>query len=249
MQGRSKLYREKKTDTVLVVPSKARKYRKALYIFDFVLSCFGLASVILASIMLHYANQTFFPNWVFEALLAVGLMTMIFGALGGRGATVSYRCLEEGTQNFWLIALTFLIGSLILAEILGVVWVALSYGVVSNQAVDSQQKVLSDQFENSLKSKLEQQQSAWWDFQKQYDCCGYDNNTIPSPLATGKFCTTETTVSAQPCKTKLWKDVAKQAIPISVFVALFMALQISVCASSMCLACIIKAQEPIYRDM
>jgi len=246
---RGKVYREKTVNTVLVVPSRARKYRKALYIFDFVLSCCGLTALIFASIMIFYSNQTFFPNWVFQALLGVGILTMILGALGGRGATVSYRCLEEGSQNFWLILLTFVLGALILVEVLMVVWIAISYGVVSNHAVNAQEKTLSVEFENSLKSKLEQQESAWWDFQKQYDCCGYDNNTIPSPLATGKFCTTDPTLSAKPCKTKVWQDVAHQAIPITVFVFAFLVMQISVCASSLCLACVIKAQEPIYRDM
>jgi len=246
---KSKLYREKTANTVLVVPSRARKYRKALYIFDFVLSCCGLASLLLASIMLSYASKTFFPNWVFQVLLGIGILTIILGAFGGRGATVSYRCLEEGSQNFWLITLTFLMGTLILLEILAVVWITVSYGVVSSHAVDSQEKTLSIQFEDSLKSKLKQNENAWWDFQKTYYCCGYDNNTIPAPLATGKYCTTDPTLSAQPCKTKLWNDVAKQAIPISVFVLAFLVMQISVCASSVCLACVIKAQEPIYRDM
>jgi hypothetical protein len=235
-------------NTVLVVPTRARKYRKALYIFDFLLTWLGLTLLCLSIVMLSYSDETFFPAWLFTSLLIVSLIVLVVGGLGGRGAVVSFRKLEEGTQNWWLNSLTVLVGALLLVEFGMLIWLVIEYGALQSDAVSNKTDVLSTVFENSLKEELQQQTELWWDWQKTFECCGYDNNTIPSPLATGKYCTTDHGTSATECKTVLWADIEGEALPLILFLIAFLAMQIVVCVASMCLACIIKAQEPIYRD-
>jgi len=248
MSGNPRLFRNKSANTVLVVPTKARKYRKALYIFNFLLFGLGLTSVSLSIVMLSVSSSTFFPTWAFNLLLGLGLITLVIGALGGRGAVVSYQSLEHGSFNYYLIALTLLIGAVMILELICCIWLIADYDIIHSTAITEQSQWLNTKFQNSLKSQLTSQQEAWWDWQKNFDCCGYTNNTIPDPLATGKYCTTDTTTSAPPCKDTLWSDISTEAIPIAVFMVLFFIAQLIVCVSSVCLSCVIKAQEPIYRD-
>ena len=243
-----KLFRNKTQNTVLVVPTKARKYRKALYIFNFVLTGLGLTCLSLSIVMLTLSSETFFPEWTFQVLLAIAVLVMFFGGLGGRGAVVSFKALQQGTYNYWLIVLTLLIGALIAVELVGGVWMIVSYGFVESDSVENKSDGFTESFESSLKQQLSNEAELWWDWQKKFECCGYDNNTIPSPLATGKYCTTDPTTSYVECKSKLWQDIGDNSIPIAVFAVFFIGIQLTVCISAMCLACIIKAQEPIYRD-
>jgi len=247
-QGGAKLFRNKTVNTVLVVPTKARKYRKALYIFNFVLTGFGLTCLSMSVAMLSLSSETFFPEWAFQLLLFIALVVLIIGCLGGRGAVVSFKTLQHGDYNYWLIVLTTVVGILIAAELVTAVWAVVSLGVVSSDTATTQSDGLTESFEVGLKDQLTNEPELWWDWQKTFECCGYDNNTIPSPLATGKYCTTNTLTSADPCKRQFWADVDSNALPFAIFGIAFFAIQLTVCISSMCLACIIRAQEPIYRD-
>mmetsp|Transcript_69586 Transcript_69586/g.110532 ORF Transcript_69586/g.110532 Transcript_69586/m.110532 type:complete len:254 (+) Transcript_69586:52-813(+) len=244
----AKLFRNKTVNTVLVVPTKARKYRKALYIFNFVLTGFGLTCLSLSIVMLSLSNRTFFPEWAFQVLLAIAFIVLFIGGLGGRGAVVSFKCLQFGEYNYWLMLLTLLVGILIAAELVAAVWGIVSWGVISSDTASEKSDGFTEAFESSLKVQLQNEPELWWDWQKTFECCGYDNNTIPSSLATGKYCTTDTFTSANACKEQLWQDIADNSLPFAIFGVAFFAIQLTVCVSGMCLACIIKAQEPIYRD-
>ena len=67
-------------------------------------------------------------------------------------------------------------------------------------------------------------------------------------MATGKYCTTNPSTSKPACKTTLWDAIMSQIIPIASFAVVFLAMQFIVCASSLCLGCLIHPQEPIYRE-
>lgn len=244
----AKLFRNKTVNTVLVVPTKARKYRKALYIFNFVLTGFGLTCLSLSVVMLSLSSQTFFPEWAFQILLTLAFIILIIGGLGGRGAVVSFKCLQFGELNYWLIVLTLLVGALIAAEFVAGAWAVVSWNVVSSESAESKSDGFTENFESALKTQLTNEPELWWDWQKTFDCCGYDNNTIPSSLATGKYCTTDPLTSATACKDQLWDDLASNSLPFAIFGVVFFLIQVTVCVSGMCLACIIKAQEPIYKD-
>merc|ERR1712013_808444 len=143
------------------------------------------------------------------------------------------------TQSTWV---TLLVGLLIACELIAGVWAVVSWGVVSSESANSSSDGLTDSFESALKGQLTEEAELWWDWQKTFSCCGYDNNTIPSQLATGKYCTTDPDTSANACKEQLWDDLAENALPFAVFAAAFFTIQLTVCVSGMCLACIIKAQ-------
>jgi len=244
----AKLFRNKTVNTVLVVPTKARKYRKALYVFNFVLTGFGLTCLSLSIVMLSLSSKTFFPDWAFQILLAIAFIVLFIGALGGRGAVVSFKCLQYGDYNYWLMMLTLLVGILIAAELAAGVWAIISWDVISSESATSTEDGFSESFQAGLKDQLQQQPELWWDFQKALECCGYDNNTIPAPLATGKYCTTDPFTTAPGCKDQLWEEIGDNSLPFTLFGTAFFLIQLAVCISGMCLACIIKAQEPIYRD-
>ena len=231
---------------MLVVPTKARKYRKALYIFNFVLTGFGLTCLSLSIVMLTLSNKTFFPEWAFQILLAIAFIVLFIGGLGGRGAVVSFKCLQYGEYNYWLIILTLLVGILIAAELCAGVWAIVSWGVISSDSAESQSDGFTQSFESGLRDQLTNEPELWWDWQKTFDCCGYDNNTIPSPLATGKYCTTDTSTSAPACKTQLWDDVGSNSLPFAIFGIAFFAIQLTVCISGMCLAVKLFISSYIY---
>ena len=173
---------------------------------------------------------------------------MVVGALGGRGAVVSFRDLENGDRNWWLVSLTIIVGLLLLGEVIMFIWAIIESEIITSDAVSNRSDVLATELEKSIRTELKDQDELWWDFQKALECCGYDNNTIPDPLATGKYCTTEKDTTAPSCKNVLWEKAENQALLVITFVLVFLIMQFVVCVSAMCLACIIKAQEPIYTD-
>lgn len=234
--GGAKLFRNKTVNTVLVVPTKARKYRKALYVFNFVLTGFGLTCLSLSIVMLTLKSQTFFPDWAFITLLIIAFIVLFIGGLGGRGAVVSFKCLQHGEYNWWLMLLTLLVGLLIAAELVTAIWGIVSWGIISSDTAESKSDGFTESFEAELKKQLTDQPELWWDWQKTFECCGYDNNTIPSPLATGKYCTTDTLTSETACKERLWSDLADNSLPFAIFGIAFFAIQLTVCISGMCLA-------------
>ena len=178
----------------------------------------------------------------------IGLLVLVIGALGGRGAVVSFKTLENGETNWYLTVLTLLVGVLILVEIVMFIWGIIESEIIASDELLTQSDYLADQLEKSIKDELRSQDELWWDFQKGFECCGYINNTIPSTLATGKFCTSDPETTADSCKTVIWELLLDSAIPVVSFVVIFITMQLVVCVSAMCLACIIKAQEPIYSD-
>jgi len=242
------LFRNKSVNTVLVVPTKARKYRKALYLFDFLLTWLGMTAACLSIYMMKNSSGTLLPSWIFTALLVVSLIVLVIGGLGGRGAVVAFRRIEDGEINWWLVGLTMLVGTLLTLELATGIWIITEYTSLTTNSLHSKQDSLSLLFQNSLKSQLDKENEFWWDWQANFDCCGYDNNTIPSPLATGKYCTTNNATSAPECKAVLWAKLGNEAEPLAIFFVVFLLFQFIVCMSALCLGCVIKAQEPIYRD-
>lgn len=198
--------------------------------------------------MFVISSKTFFPDWAIGLLMAIAIVVLFIGVLGGRGAMIAWEKLSYGNYNYWLIVLTIIVGILMLLELASGVWLVVEFGVISNTSLNEKSDGLTASFENSIKSQMTKESDAWWDWQKQFECCGYDNNTIPAALATGKFCTTSNETSAVACKEKLWADVGEKSLPISIFMILFMLIQLIVFISALCLACIIKPQEPIYRN-
>eukprot|EP01084_Bolivina_argentea_P216942 368431_1 len=229
-QGHS-LFRNKTINTVLVVPTKARRYRNALYLFNFILTGFGLTCLSLSVVMLANSRETFFPDWAFQILLSIGFMILLIGFLGGRGAVVSFRCLHTGEYNWWLIVLTFLVTVLIAAEIGSGIWAMTAWEVIKSDTAKSQADAFTETFETKLKQQLNAQPELWWDFQKGFECCGYHNNTIPSSLATGKYCTTDYLTSAPGCKQKMWSNIGDNALPFTMFGIIFVIIQLAVCIS------------------
>eukprot|EP00485_Elphidium_margaritaceum_P000740 CAMPEP_0202687370 /NCGR_PEP_ID=MMETSP1385-20130828/3069_1 /ASSEMBLY_ACC=CAM_ASM_000861 /TAXON_ID=933848 /ORGANISM="Elphidium margaritaceum" /LENGTH=232 /DNA_ID=CAMNT_0049342151 /DNA_START=53 /DNA_END=751 /DNA_ORIENTATION=+ len=226
------------------VPAKARKYRNALYVFNFVLIGFGLTCVAMSVSMLRLSSETFFPDWMFQVLLSIAVVVLIIGLLGVCGASSSFDRLQEGKLNFWLIVLTALMSALIVAELVMGVWGIVSFEVVSApEAATTQSSGATEQFETGLREQLRTEPELWWDWQKTFECCGYDNNTIPSPLATGKYCTTDIVTSASPCKLQFWADISSNTLPFTIFGIVFFAIQLMVCVSSMCLGCCLRNKK------
>ena len=101
-------FRNKTANTVLIIPTRARKYRTSLYIFDFLLTWLGLTCIGVAIVCLTLRNKLFFPAWLFGVLLSVGFIVIIVGFLGGRGASVSFEKLRNGYANLWLITVCYI---------------------------------------------------------------------------------------------------------------------------------------------
>ena len=130
-----------------------------------------------------------------------------------------------------------------------IVWIIIESGLIDlGNDAETQTAAAKTTFENILIGELSRNDDLWWDFQKRFECCGYANNTIPAPLATGKFCTTDALTTKPGCKETLWTTVESQIIPIASFGFIFIGMQIIVCLSSLCLGCLIHPQEPIYRE-
>lgn len=263
-------FRNRTANTVLVIPTRARKYRTALYIFDLVLTWLGLTCIAMACVMFVLASQTFFPSWMVALLLALGIIVIIVGFLGGRGAQVAFRKLRNGEYNFWLIVvmyctyisnilflksinkkqniqLTIISGVLLLVEVSGITWITIQSGII-NEGTSTATEEYTSKLEVILKNEISRNEDIWWDFQKRFECCGYENSTIPDPLATGKFCTTDENTSADGCKSKLWGQIESQIFYVIGFLVVFLSMQMIICVSSLCLGFLIHPQEPIYRE-
>merc|ERR1712083_819677 len=88
----------------------------------------------------------------------------------------------------------------ILGELYITVWAVSESGLIQHEMLQSHTDWMTKQIENTITALAEDKPTAWWDWQKVADCCGWVNNTIPDPLATGKFCTTDAATTAPGCK-------------------------------------------------
>merc|ERR550525_1258953 len=105
---------------------------------------------------------------------------------------------------------------------------------------------MSQQIEASVMTLADKKPTAWWDWQKVAGCCGWNNNTIPNTLATGKFCTQDPATSADSCK-DTFMTLTDDSWIVFTFCGVFFLAEVLVCVSASCLACWIQAEEPCYR--
>merc|ERR1712025_313439 len=98
------------------------------YIFNFVLTGFGLTCLSMSVVMYALSSETFFPNWSYLLLGGIAMIVLFIGGLGGRGAVVAFRTLQYGDHNYWLVLLTCLMGMLLAAEMVMGIWGIVSFG-------------------------------------------------------------------------------------------------------------------------
>merc|ERR1719356_2190103 len=98
----------------------------------------------MAVVMYTLSAETFFPTWSFLLLGGIAMIVLFVGGLGGRGAVVSFRTLQHGDHNHWLIALTCLMGLLLCAELVMAIWGVVSFGVVSSESAQNQSDGLTE---------------------------------------------------------------------------------------------------------
>ena len=190
MDEQHRLFRNKTGNTVLVIPTKTHKYVNSLYVFNFLLTGLGLTSLLFSFVMLGFRGKTFIPTWVFTILILFSIIVLILGFLGGYGGALSYEKIISGSWNWFLVLLVVIISLLMITEIIIGLWIIIEYIILEN--TNTNYVSFTNSMEIALKNSLLDNSELWWDLQKQFNCCGYDNNTIPDPLATGKFCTTNT---------------------------------------------------------
>lgn len=274
--------RNKSAHTVLVVPSKSRKYRKALYCSTFVLIGAGLTMLMLGVWMSIDEEKTLLPSWLFNWLIILGSALIVFGGIAGRGATVAHRKIETGARNWWLcilfIMLTiFIIGSMLLAMFIMIqvmgggsctmpepeegadpieppatkeLCTEAGEGFTWTESSELQESVapIQQYIDDGLIENFRGKQTSWWDIQKWLKCCGFRNNTLGAEdgLATGKFCTKNPDYSAPPCWDSIMQGIRDGMVVVIIIFSLTLIIIMIQCCSSCCLACWIKAEEPVY---
>lgn len=194
---------------------------------------------------------TLLPPWVFKWMFILGAFTILFGMLGGRGAVMAVNHIERGTQNWWLVTVVVFFTLVLLIELAGAFLIVME----SNQSLGEQ--VGQSQERNFIFAKVDAQiketaakkKIAWWDWQKTLKCCGWKNNTIPAPLATGKYCTDDKTTTYPTCNEKIWDATRGDRTMLVIFSLLFVGVQLVICLSSYCLAFKIQAYEPTYTNL
>lgn len=232
-------------EVVLIVPSKCKNYRRVLFIMDFVITGFGLNFFALALAMVFSGETVVLPHWTFIWLLVIGGTNVLLGVFSGHGAEVSRRKIERGQWNFWLLFVAFVFTILILFELFLGFWAFGESKLIENEILQDSTSFITDYVQTTIEKLAEAKPTAWWDWQKIGDCCGWQNNTIPDPLATGKWCTHHVETSAESCMDKLIGMLKTQYL-ILVGLGIFFVTEVMVCISSSCLACWIQAEEPCY---
>jgi len=251
-RGRSKkrvprLARIPTAQTVLIVPSKCKKYRRVLYVLDFILTGFGLTMFCMALAMIfHKDSSAVLPAWTFVWLIIIGSVIVVLGIFSGHGSQVARRKIERGQWNWWLVLVGFLMTVFIVAELYLAVWAISEANIVKNEMLQGHTTWMTGQIQNSIQSLAENKPTAWWDWQKLASCCGWSNNTIPDELATGKYCTSDADTTADSCKDVFMTAITGSWI-ILLFLGLFFIAELMVCVSATCLSCWIQAEEPCYR--
>jgi len=244
-KGRGRILRVATEHTVLIVPSKTKKYRRVLFVMDFVITGFGLTFFCLAIAMIFSDLSTVLPDWTFIWLLVIGGTTVVLGVFSGHGSHVAKKKIERGRWNCWLVFVALVCSILILAELTLGIWAIGEAKLIDNELLAEGTSFLSDFFQETIENMARARPTAWWDWQKVGNCCGWQNNTIPDPLATGKFCTADMATSAESC-VDVFMDAFQSSYFILIGIALFFIAEVMVCVSSTCLACWIQAEEPYY---
>jgi len=243
---RMKSVHAKQEDVVLVVPTIAQRYRNWLYGFNFVLAGLGLTLISLAVLMYLNPDKVLMPSWSLWYFLVMGLFQLIFGLVAARGAVLAKKRIERGQCNWYLIVFQCFMSLLLLFELLIVAMIVISSLSVKQDEVSGGSNFVSTYLETSMEKEFENRDEFWWEVQKSWECCGWDNNTIPDTLATGKFCTTDSDLSAQTCKGEMTDYVQTNQYYLIGFGSIFMLAQMMVWYSACQLGCCIQAMEPVY---
>eukprot|EP00494_Astrolonche_serrata_P028318 UN28584 len=155
--------------------------------------------VIMGCIMLAKPDDILMPGWLVYWLFTFGFFQLILGGLAARGAVVSKRRIESGRRNMYLDVFLILLTILMMFEMACVIIAAIEASGTEQEELTSGSSAATTYLEDAWVDEMEKRESFWWDLQKNWECCGWRNNTIPHPLATGKFCTTNVVTSAVPC--------------------------------------------------
>lgn len=245
--NRNQSVRQSDENAILVVSEeKVQCYRQSLYFFNFILSGLGLALLSMGVVMRVRPDDILLPSWALYWFITLGLFQIIFGVLAARGAVLAKKNIKQGQFNWWLF--TFLVAiTLVLLFELFIVAISIVKSLdVKQSDVSEGSDFILDYAENSLKSEMEEREDFWWNWQKSWECCGWNNNTIPDKLATGKYCTTDSFTSAKPCKDDVEDYLVSNVVVLIIFAGVFMMSQMFVCFSACQLACCIQAMEPVY---
>lgn len=241
--------------TVLIVPASTRKYRNALYFFNFLFTGVGLTCLLLGSYMKYTAEETgvegsLLPAWLFNWAIGLGVMAIIFGSIGARGAVLTVTHIEQGTQNWYLIGVTMFFTLLLLIELgMGCMLMIEENSELGDQVGNMEERnFIWQTMDEKIEATWKEKQMSWYDWQKTLECCGWKNNTIPAELATGKYCTDDKETTYPACKPKIWALFTDDLFVMAGMLIVFVGIQVVTCCSSYCLACSIQAQEPCYID-
>jgi len=235
-------------DEILVVPSKAQGYRKALYFFNFILGGLGLTLLSMAVVMYVRPDDVLMPGWLVWYFGVIGIFQLMFGAIASRGAVVAKRSIETGLYNYYLFGFLIFMTTLLIVEIVMICVVVVKESGWNQENVNDGSDFLTEYIEDSLKNEFESREAFWWEIQKSWKCCGWDNNTIPDSLATGKFCTTDMSTSAPACKDDMTEYVKDNSLFMIIFGSVFLLSQMFVWYSACQLGCCISAMKPVYAE-
>lgn len=233
-------------DDILIVPSKAQSYRKTLYLFNFILAGLGLTLISMGIVMIFKADDVLMPEWLVSYFLCIGLFNLFFGMIASRGAVVAKQRIESGRYNGWLMFFLVFMTTLLIIELVCVGIIVIREANWDQDTVNEGSDFLTDYLEKSLVNEFESRELFWWEIQKAWDCCGWNNNTIPDSLATGKFCTTSAETSAPACKDDMESYIKDNMVFMIIFSSLFFIAQFSVWYSACQLGCCIQAMKPKY---
>lgn len=246
LQGRQKSVRASDDLAVLVVPNKAKQYRKALYFFNFVLTGLGLSLISMGIVMQIKEEDILMPSWMTYYMCPLGTFQLILGLIAARGAAMAKKHIESGRLNWWLYLFLIVMTVFLLVEFVFVFMAVIEQAKVENKSLEEGGTTILTYIEDSFVDELKDREEFWWEWQKTWECCGWKNNTIPDELATGKFCTTDASTSAENCKEDLENYINNNAVGLIIFLAVFILSQMFVWYSACQLGCCIQAQEPVY---
>jgi len=233
-------------DDILIVPSKAQSYRKTLYLFNFILAGLGLTLISMGIVMIFRSDEILMPEWLVSYFICIGLFNLLFGMIASRGAVEAKQRIERGQVNYWLMFFLVFMSALLLIELLCIGIIVIKEANWDQDQVNEGSDFLTGYLEDSLVNEFESRELFWWEIQKAWDCCGWNNNTIPDTLATGKFCTTDTDTSAPACKDDMEEYINHNKVFMIIFSTLFLLAQLSVWYSACQLGCCIQAMKPKY---
>jgi len=253
MKGRGRLANNRQdtgvgdlADAVVVVPSKIQPYRKALYVFVFILGGLGL-TLVSTGVLCHInPDEVLVPSWLFNLFILIGGVVIGLCILASRGATVAKKTIETGSINWWIYVFLLIMTLLLLGELYIITVSILHTSEIEQKEVQTVTSSTFDFLEDALLTELKNREAFWWEWQKSWQCCGWQNQTIPAPLATGKFCTTDDETTAPSCAKTFIDFINENVIVVSSVAGVFLLTEIAIWYSACQLGCCIKAQEPVY---